>query len=777
MENEKNEIDLILEREAIILKEIEDEKLVGKKKPTKKNSARKRRSLDLSTARMPVPINEKKLSTSISFNQKKTKPKDEFERNSENHSVFFDDKEEEVVSVPVISIFDAKEQNTPPETENVLLENEAPEKDVNENVQKDEEEPKEIETKTENEEILTPKEETTEEQEEDEEVVYINQESREEELEQEIETEDDALYIEEEPLENCEICDERSITSYCPECQAEFCDICFDSHHKPRRMKTHTKLNPVDGKPLICKKHNKPCDFYCHDDKIQICTYCALTEHKTHDFGIIKEILLQFKKELKAFNNEELLTSLENDLEKIKLDIIEKERELQELRDLESMIDQNIFESHEMKKNLEKENNFQKILEWKQLSQYHLELEYDELLEIEPEMTIHEKTPTPTPKSKPMTKQRKRRQSKHQQLLKEREIFVDSSEEEDVFDDELYSFDEEPFSSKEVLCCGRTHLGQLGIDSKEDKLKPIELSLSNVKSLAGAESFTVAVLNNGSVRQWGQLGKSPENLSISDVVSVKCGRSHTVALLKNGDLLSWGSNTFGQLGLGHTTNCSTPQKINISKVKQIECCYFQSLALLTDGTVWGFGCNNLGQLGIANTIDQNTPQKLNLSNIKQISCGGCHAYAIADDGSVYGWGFNNSGQLGGGTPTYCEIIPQYLRMFNVKKIVCGMEHTLAVLDNGTLYSWGNNSCGQLGLGNKPNQKTPQKVEIMNVKDIACHGYQSFALLEDNSVYAWGANKNGQLGLGSTDQQDIPQPLEIKDVKKITCSPFNTYFLQ
>jgi hypothetical protein len=87
--------------------------------------------------------------------------------------------------------------------------------------------------------------------------------------------------------------------------------------------------------------------------------------------------------------------------------------------------------------------------------------------------------------------------------------------------------------------------------------------LSGVRQVSAGVSHTCAVLNDGTLRCWGdngigQLGNgtnTPSKLpvivsGISNAVAVSAGDYHTCALLNNGTLRCWGYNFYGQLGDG-----------------------------------------------------------------------------------------------------------------------------------------------------------------------------------------------------------------------------------
>ena len=79
-----------------------------------------------------------------------------------------------------------------------------------------------------------------------------------------------------------------------------------------------------------------------------------------------------------------------------------------------------------------------------------------------------------------------------------------------------------------------------------------------------------------------------------------------------------GNNSYGQLGLGDTTDRKVPKLIpNLENVKQISCGYYHTMFLLNDGTVKCCGNNTYGQLGLGDKNNRNIPVLIpNLENVK-----------------------------------------------------------------------------------------------------------------------------------------------------------------
>jgi alpha-tubulin suppressor-like RCC1 family protein len=252
-----------------------------------------------------------------------------------------------------------------------------------------------------------------------------------------------------------------------------------------------------------------------------------------------------------------------------------------------------------------------------------------------------------------------------------------------------------------VKCWGRNLEGRLGYgdtDSRGDNggemgdaLPAVELGTGRtVKSIALGQSYTCAVLDNGSVKCWGQnlrgqLGYGDtENRGDSGgemgdalpavelgtgrtAASITAGGDHTCALLDNESVKCWGSNLFGQLGYGDPSTRGGTMGDALPAVelgtgrtaKSIVAGDGHTCAVLDNGTVKCWGRSNYGQLGYGDELtrgdsggemgDALPAVELGTGRTAQsISAGDLHTCALLDDGSVRCWGRNHRGQLGYG---------------------------------------------------------------------------------------------------------------------------------
>jgi alpha-tubulin suppressor-like RCC1 family protein len=318
---------------------------------------------------------------------------------------------------------------------------------------------------------------------------------------------------------------------------------------------------------------------------------------------------------------------------------------------------------------------------------------------------------------------------------------------------------------------------------------------SKVKHIVAGGHHSLAIDENGNLWAWGNNGSGrlgnadaglkasipvPVNTTdgagqLSNVISVDGGFSHTIALLSDGCVMAWGNNNMKQLGNSSISQSSyLPVYVNgpgeeayLKNVIAVAAGNYHSAALCSDGTVWTWGTNTHGQLGNNTQIErsQSRPMKVTnsdgtgfLSDIAAISAGAYHTLALSKSGIVYAWGNNESGQLGLGSDAMYLMMPFPINeLTDITHISAGASHSLARKSNGTVWAWGKNESGQLGYptNNSSNSRSPHQVldsdgvnNLINVVNISAGGSHSLALKDDSTMMAWGNNSYGQIGDGS-----------------------------
>jgi hypothetical protein len=144
------------------------------------------------------------------------------------------------------------------------------------------------------------------------------------------------------------------------------------------------------------------------------------------------------------------------------------------------------------------------------------------------------------------------------------------------------------------------------------------------------------------------------------VVANSTEANKSVFIVDGTDLWAAGDNTYGQLGLGNTTNGFLFQQVTLTNgVSQISTAgtNASTIVIETDGSITVFGYNALGQLGTGDLTQRNSPTTIAAlgTNNKKVKLFGpdnyVAAYILKTDGTVFVSGYNGHGQLGTGDLT------------------------------------------------------------------------------------------------------------------------------
>lgn len=176
-----------------------------------------------------------------------------------------------------------------------------------------------------------------------------------------------------------------------------------------------------------------------------------------------------------------------------------------------------------------------------------------------------------------------------------------------------------------VQCCGLNRQGQLGDGTTTTRSDMHAVTgVSDAIQVAAGYGHTCALLRNGSARCWGwnkqgQLGDgSSGNIRMTPVAVVglagakrlSCGLEHTCALLEMGTVRCWGGvgRGLGALGDGTGQPHATPSDVvGLTDAVDIGAGGEFTCALTRDGKVYCWGWNKYGMVGDGTTVDRLTP--------------------------------------------------------------------------------------------------------------------------------------------------------------------------
>ena len=301
-------------------------------------------------------------------------------------------------------------------------------------------------------------------------------------------------------------------------------------------------------------------------------------------------------------------------------------------------------------------------------------------------------------------------------------------------------------------------------------------------TLAAGGNHTCAIIENGTVRCWGQDGAgqlgdgAPTNVNvrvpvtvtgISNATGLAGGFEHSCAVLADGVVKCWGRGSEGQLGNGGFVASTGPVTVSNlvgTTAIAVGAGYQHSCALLSSGGVRCWGANGNGQLGNGTTVATNSPVTVSgISSAVGLAVGGNNACAVLASGALRCWGANNAGQLGNGgggdssTPVNVTGITQAV------SVAAGFDYNCVLIAGGNVQCWGSGSNGQLGNGGLANSPIPVNTSLFeDFVALSASSGHTCALTATGLSVCWGGNGNGQLGNGSL-VGTFPSPGYVSDI--------------
>jgi len=251
--------------------------------------------------------------------------------------------------------------------------------------------------------------------------------------------------------------------------------------------------------------------------------------------------------------------------------------------------------------------------------------------------------------------------------------------------------------------------------------------LTGIKAISAGYRNALALASDGTV--WGFGLEDPLLMTpiigdfaarrldgLADVVAVAAGEQFSMVLRSDGVVLAWGRNAEGELGDGGTTSRATPAPVpGLTGVTAIAAQSFTGAALRHDGTVWSWGFDNVGQTGAGSVGHRLSPVQV-LTGVTAIATGNSHTLALMQDQTVKAWGNNPDGRLGDGTLSNRSAAVTVGSLAGVVEISGGEFHSLARTVDGTIWSWGENGNAQLGDGTLVDRLSPVRVLGLNLED-------------------------------------------------------------
>ena len=303
--------------------------------------------------------------------------------------------------------------------------------------------------------------------------------------------------------------------------------------------------------------------------------------------------------------------------------------------------------------------------------------------------------------------------------------------------------------------------GAAAVGEPTEPAQPAAVAKRKAIAVAAAESVACALMDDGTVRCWGEdaggaLGDneteedSASPVQVAGISGAKAldigGRGTGCAQLEDGSMKCWG---FGAM-LCREEYSAAPTPVEmpaLAGVKQFDLGQGDApCAVKADGTV---ACWGSGRWGLHGVPDKETEERLpvaipGVTDAVKVACGRLHTCALLGSGKVTCWGTN----------TWSLIAPERSNEKIGPTEIAGVTDAVDIMSagdlsclrkkDGTAHCWGGINYGK-GLQAVPEWDGVQ--EWSGRSGVQC------AVLADGVVKCRGYNDHGQLGVGDTEKHE------------------------
>ncbi len=312
-----------------------------------------------------------------------------------------------------------------------------------------------------------------------------------------------------------------------------------------------------------------------------------------------------------------------------------------------------------------------------------------------------------------------------------------------------------------VWSLGDNEFGQLGDGSTNSSNTPMKVYSSTWKgkavSVAAGLTQSLALLQNGTVLQWGNSSVSQKPIAFVDgkATAIFAGGQICMAILDNGNAVVWSDNYSQQI---YVRNDYGDLLDNVTEISIGSNEFMLVKTSENGGTVYQVtdSINPVARKVPVFSRSEITydvmadPDPSDLSDVVRIAAGKDFGTAVLSNGDVYAWGNNDCDGIAynkyydddfrtsAKKVSFTGLTPSKLGKF----LSSGSEFTIIGGDNNDFYGWGYSYSNQLDMTKNNFYDVPVSLNINagKISQICCGENYSMAMSSDGSFYIWGEGK-------------------------------------
>jgi hypothetical protein len=140
------------------------------------------------------------------------------------------------------------------------------------------------------------------------------------------------VFIAEDVLILCQICEDDEATKFCSNCKKNFCHDCLTASHK--KKKDHKFISPKRKLNFTCKNHKKNVISFCHECEVLTCFDCIKKDgnhfnHKVEEIGNSSSMIREVA-EKNVKNSTEISLIMKSNIDVLDKEVIELQNSLEE---------------------------------------------------------------------------------------------------------------------------------------------------------------------------------------------------------------------------------------------------------------------------------------------------------------------------------------------------------------------------------------------------------------------------------------------------------------